>query len=147
MALTTAAVAAATMKIEPAESPIQADSDNALISRSTRLVSESSTMTVRYSRRILGKLGFGTLFGSVVTDAMEEVNAPPTATSLRETVREAKLQRIRRQQMEAPFTLDFQGAEAMVRRTKAATSQARMIYVSARILSLSEVRSLFPSVR
>jgi hypothetical protein len=78
---------------------------------------------------------------------MEEVNAPPTATSLRETVREAKLQRIRRQQMEAPFTLDFQGAEAMVRRTKAATSQARMIYVSARILSLSEVRSLFPSVR
>jgi hypothetical protein len=48
VALTTAAVAAATMKIEPAESPIQADSDNALISRSTRLVSESSTMTVRY---------------------------------------------------------------------------------------------------
>ena len=59
MALTTAAVAAATMKIEPAESPIQADSDNALISRSTRLVSESSTMTVRYSRRWPMRMAYG----------------------------------------------------------------------------------------
>jgi hypothetical protein len=92
-----------------------------------------------HPRRVARTFGFGTGFGSVITNAMEEANRTPTLNQLKETVRQAKMQRIRRQATEAPFSLDFKGADSMVQMIQRATP--KMVYVSARILSLAEVSS------